>query len=129
MQKNQAIIKFLIGITLLATVFHLVVLLKIIPFQIVWGGRLQTEQDMYVFELGSILVNAFFIFVLLQKGMFIKSIFSNKAVSIILWIFFAVFLLNTIGNLLAKSTFEKLFTIVTLTNAACIWKINKTVKL
>ena len=87
MQKNQAIIKFLIGITLLATVFHLVVLLKIIPFQIVWGGRLQTEQDMYVFELGSILVNAFFIFVLLQKGMFIKSIFSNKAVSIILWIF------------------------------------------
>lgn len=129
MQKNQTIIKFLIGITLLATVFHLVVLLKIIPFQIVWGGRLQTVQDMYVFELGSILINAFFIFVLLQKGMFIKSIFSNKAVSIILWIFFAVFLLNTIGNLLAKSTFEKLFTIVTLINAACIWKINKTVKL
>jgi hypothetical protein len=47
----------------------------------------------------------------------------KKTVSIILWIFLAIFVLNTIGNLFAKTTFEKGFTILTLINAILLWVI------
>lgn len=37
-----------------------------------------------------------------------------------LWVFFILFLLNTVGNLLAKTTFEKWFALVTLLLAGLI---------
>jgi hypothetical protein len=91
-----------------------------------WGGKLKTDEEMYVFETISILINSFFIFLLLQKGDFTKPFFGKKIVSIFLWIFFVIFVLNTIGNLFAKTTFEKGFTILTLINSILLWKINKT---
>jgi hypothetical protein len=80
---------------------------------------------MYVFEIISIAINSFFAFVLLQKGNFVNPVFSEKVISIILWIFFVLFLLNTIGNLFATTVFEKSLTIVTLVNAILIWRINR----
>jgi hypothetical protein len=121
--NKSAYIKLLTGISIVAILFHILILLKIIPYEITWGGKLKTDQEMYVFETFSILVNLFFIFVLLQKGVFIKPFLGKKTVSIILWIFLAIFVLNTIGNLFAKTTFEKGFTILTLINAILLWVI------
>lgn len=120
-------VKILVGITAAAIIFHFLILMKIIPYEITWGGRIKTDQEMYVFEAFSILVNAFFVFILLQKGAFIKPFFGKKTLTIILWIFFGIFVLNTIGNLFATTTFEKMFVLVTLTNALLLWQINKTV--
>lgn len=124
--NKSAYIKILTSISILAILFHILILLKIIPYEITWGGKLKTDEEMYVFETFSILVNLFFIFILLQKGLFIKPFLEKKTVSIILWIFLAIFVLNTIGNLFAKTTFEKGFTILTLVNSILLWKINKT---
>jgi len=124
--NKSAYIKILTSISIVATLFHILILIKIIPYEITWGGKLKTDEEMYVFETFSILVNLFFIFVLLQKGVFIKPFLGKKTVSIILWIFLAIFVLNTIGNLFAKTTFEKGFTILTLVNSILLWKINKT---
>jgi membrane protease YdiL (CAAX protease family) len=124
--NKQPLIKILIVISTLVLIFHVFILLKVIPYEITWGGRLKNDQDMYVFESFSIIVNVFFIYVLLQKGNFVKAVFSEKVVSFILWIFFALFVLNTIGNVLAKTLFEKVFTVVTLLNAGLLWQINKT---
>jgi hypothetical protein len=115
----------LIGICFLALGFHLLILLKIIPYEITWGGKLKNDNEMYVFEIISITINSFFAYVLLQKGNFVHPVFSEKVVSIILWVFFVLFLLNTIGNLFATTFFEKSFTIVTLVNAILIWRINR----
>lgn len=123
---NSIFFKILIGISLAILVFHLLIILKIIPYEVTWGGRLKTDEEMYVFESISIIINLFFVYILLQKGQFVKSIFSNKFTSVTLWVFFVVFSLNTIGNIFAKTTFEKAFTIITLLNAVLIWKINKT---
>lgn len=129
MEKNKAkYLNVLIVISVLATIFHLLILVRIIPFEITWGGRLKTVEEMYVFEAFSILINSFFIFVLLQKGEYIRYILGKKAVTIILWIFFAIFVLNTIGNIFAESNFEKFFTILTVINAILIWLINKKTK-
>jgi hypothetical protein len=124
--NKSAYIKILTSISVVAILFHILILIKIIPYEITWGGKLKTDEEMYVFEIISILINSFFIFMLLLKGDYIKSFFSKKSVSIILWIFFVIFVLNTIGNLFAKTTFEKGFTILTLVNSILLWKINKT---
>lgn len=116
-------IKILTGITSVVILFHFLILLKIIPYDIAWGGRLKTDEEMYVFEFLSILVNLFFIYVLIQKGKYIRAAFSEKTLTVILWIFFAVFLLNTLGNLLAKTAFEKTMSSITLLNALLLLKV------
>lgn len=45
-------------------VFHVLVLVKIIPYKIVWGGRLKTDADMYKFELVWMILNLFFLSVI-----------------------------------------------------------------
>lgn len=115
----------LIGIAIAALVFHVLILLQVIPYEITWGGRLKSLEEMYVFETISILVNTFFVYVLLQKGQFVKRLFAEKTLTILLWIFFTVFALNTIGNVFAKTTLEKVFAFITLINAVFIWLINK----
>ena len=126
MKKNKlTYINILTGITVLATIFHLLILVRVIPYEITWGGRLKTVEEMYVFETISILINSFFIFILLQRGEYIRYFLGKKTVNIVLWIFFTIFALNTIGNVFAETNFEKYFAILTLINAILIWAINK----
>ncbi|WP_228780087.1 hypothetical protein [Aquiflexum lacus] len=123
--RQNSSIKILIGITFSALMLHFLILLKIIPYDIAWGGRLTTDQEMYTFETISIVISLFFIYVLAQKGNFVRAVFSDKTLSAILWIFFGLFVLNTIGNILAQTTFEKWFALVTLINAFLLWRINR----
>lgn len=125
-QNKLTYINILIGISVLATIFHLLILVRVIPYEITWGGRLKTVEEMYVFETLSILINSFFIFVLLQKGEYVSFFLGKKTVTIILWVFFTIFVLNTIGNVFSKTNFEKYFAILTFINSILIWIINKT---
>jgi hypothetical protein len=118
-------INILVVISVLATIFHVLILVRVIPYEITWGGRLKTVEEMYVFETISILINSFFIFILFQKGEYIRYFLGKKTVNLFLWIFFTIFALNTIGNVFAKTNFEKYFAIVTLLNSILIWAINK----
>jgi hypothetical protein len=120
-------ISTLLLISALVTVFHALILLRVIPFEITWGGKLKTVEEMYVFETLSILINSFFVFILLQKGEYIRYVMGRKTVNIILWIFFVLFTLNTIGNLFAETNFEKYFTLLTLLSSVLIWLIQRTV--
>jgi hypothetical protein len=78
---------------------------------------------MIAFETISIVINLFLVFILLMKGNYIKFTFRQKTLKIILWIFLVLFTLNTIGNIFAKTSFEKFFAILTLVFALLIWKI------
>ena len=117
---TKKMIKALIIIYSIITVFHSCILLKIIPYHITWGGRLQNDQEMYVFETTSIAINLFLIWILLMKGDFVKYKFPVKVIHVILWIFVVVFALNTVGNLFAKTLLEKSFTLLTLGSALAI---------
>ena len=109
----------------LITLFHLALILKIIPYDIAWGGRLTNDAEMYVFETVSISLNLLLGVTLLIKGNYIKQLFSGKTVNVILWIFLIIFALNTVGNVLAKTHFEKYFAILTLSFSILIWRILK----
>lgn len=49
-------------------VFHLSIILKIVPYEITWGGRLKNESEMYVFETISLVINLSLFSALLMKG-------------------------------------------------------------
>ncbi|MFM7430980.1 MAG: hypothetical protein ACKO1F_13905 [Flammeovirgaceae bacterium] len=117
---TKKILKTLIVIYSIIIVFHSCILLKIIPYEITWGGRLQNDQEMYVFETASISINLFLIWILLMKGDFVTYKFSVKVIHIILWIFVVLFTLNTLGNIFAKTILEKAFTLLTLGSALAI---------
>ena len=116
-------IKIFLGLLFSVIVFHTCIMLRIIPYNIAWGGRLTNDNEMYVFETISILINLFLCWVLLMKGDFIIFKFSDKIVKVILWTFFGLFVLNTVGNIFAKTNFEKLFAILTGLSAFLIWNI------
>ena len=118
-------IKLFLGLLLTVILFHICIILKIIPYDIAWGGRLTNDAEMYVFETTSILINIFLSIILLMKDNIIKYKFSDKIIKIILWTFFVIFVLNTIGNIFAKTTFEKFFSILTGISAVLIWNIVK----
>ncbi len=122
---SQNAIKALLVILAAALLLHVSILIKVIPYDITWGGRLKTDAEMYTFETMSILINAFLAWILLMKGNYVRHIFSGKAVNVILWVFFAIFLLNTVGNVFAQTNFEKLFAIVTALLAFLIWVVLK----
>lgn len=124
MKVNTAT-KTILFVIALTVVFHLLILVKVIPYNIAWGGRLQSDQDMYAFETISILVNVFLALVLCIKTNYIKLNLPNKLINFILWCFLLLFLLNTIGNIIAVTAFEKSFSLITLALAYLIWVILK----
>lgn len=105
-------------------VFHLLVLIQIIPYDIVWAGKIKNTQELYAFESVSILINASMLFVLYLKFKNIKNNASNKLVNGIIWGFVGLFALNTIGNLFAEAVLEQVLgTFLTLVSAVLCWII------
>lgn len=118
-------IKIFISLLTAIILFHLGIVFKFIPYNIAWGGRLHNDAEMYVFEGISILINLFLVWILLMKGNMVSYKFSDRIIRITLWMFFVLFILNTIGNIFAVTTFEKFFAVLTGLFAVLLWKIIK----
>jgi hypothetical protein len=105
----------LIVLLSVSLVFHFGVILKIVPYNIVWGGRLKSDTEMYRFEIVSILINFVFLFIILvQSGMLFVAV-PQKIMTVVLWIMAALFLFNTFGNVVSKNRMERLlFTPLTI---------------
>lgn len=104
----------------LAIVFHLLVLLEIVPNEIVWGGRITVKEELYIFESISIVTNLLFLLIVSIKTRKLSIKHNHKFIQVLLWLMSIMFLLNTIGNLLAKTSTETLiFTPITFISAIC----------
>ncbi|PQB03322.1 hypothetical protein BST83_18650 [Polaribacter filamentus] len=119
----KSAIKTMFYLLVAVILFHLCIMIKIVPYEISWGGRLKNDFEMYIFETISVIINLFLFSILLIKGKYLRAFISMKIVNVTLWIFFIVFGLNTIGNILAKTNFEKFFTLLTLAFSILIWII------
>lgn len=96
-------------------ILHICVLLKFIPYNIVWGGRLKSDTEMYRFEAISILMNLFFLFVILVQSGFLVIGFPKIIMTVLLWAMTILFLFNTFGNIMSKNKIEqRLFTPITI---------------
>lgn len=106
-------IKFLTGIIVAVIIFHLLILCGVIPYNVVWGGKIETKKQMFLFELISMVLNGFLLWILLMEGNFIKVIIPRYLIRFCLWSYLILFVFNTVGNSLAASLFEKFFAIIT----------------
>ena len=94
---------------------HFSILIKIIPYNLVWGGKLNSIQEMYRFEIFSILINALFVIVILKQMSFLTIDIPKKVITYSLWLMTGLFILNTLGNAISKNKLEKrLFTPITI---------------
>jgi|JI10StandDraft_1071094.scaffolds.fasta_scaffold1394510_1 hypothetical protein len=123
MNNRSTPIILLLAVTILSLIFHLLIMIGVIPYELTWGGRLESTKEMLVFETISIVINLFFLHTLLQKGSYIRTTYNKKIIRIILWVFFILFILNTAGNIQAITTFEKCLTVVTGLNAVLLLMI------
>jgi hypothetical protein len=100
---------------LLVIIFHILVLVQIIPYQIVGGGRLENVTQMIRFESISVALNLFMLTLVAIKSGYLKWRLDRRWIQIGLWIMVALFSLNTVGNLLAINDLERwIFTPLTL---------------
>lgn len=118
--ESQAL-KMMLVLLVAVFCFHLLVLFGIVPYSIVWAGRLKSTTDMYIFEVISILINAILFYVLLLKGNYIRHRVPERIVNSIILFFVALFLLNTAANFMATTFFERvIFTPLTLLSAVLL---------
>ena len=111
----------------LVFVFHILILFKVIPYNMVWGGRLKTNAAMYRFETISLLLNAVFLIIVLIRSGYINIQVNNMVLTILCWIMAVLFLINTVGNIFSKNKWEKvIFTPLTvlLTTFSIVMAIN-----
>jgi hypothetical protein len=106
------------GLIIILSIFlvlHFLILLKFIPYNIVWGSRLKSDTEMYRFEIVSILINLFFLFIILVQSSILTIDFPKKTMTIILWFITALFVFNTFGNVISNNKIEqKLFAPITI---------------
>lgn len=102
----------------LLALFHLAIIIGIVlfdyaPIEFLWGGRMETKNQLLGFEFISFFVTTLSIMAVLIHSNRIKAPKLKNTARICLWVLFIIFVLNTLGNALAETSFEKSFSIVT----------------
>lgn len=94
-------------------IFHVLVILQILPSTLVWGSRLKSTKEMYWKQSVAMILTLVFIWIVIEKINLIEGVLSNNILSIGLWIMSALFALSTLGNLFSKQNMEKYFFSIT----------------
>ncbi|MBK9149893.1 MAG: hypothetical protein IPM26_02425 [Saprospiraceae bacterium] len=97
----------IIFILCILVLFHFAVVLKFIPYKNIWGGRLRSDREMYLFEAISILVTVLMLIFMLQIVGTIPSFIPDTGRNVFLWGMVILFFLSTVGNLNSKNRMEK----------------------
>ncbi len=105
-------------------VYHVLIVTGLIPYDAVWGGRLEDQSQMYQFEAFSIAVNLLMLLVVCMKGRVVRIQISSRIINLLLWAFTLLYALNTVGNLLSTNMLERVvFTPLTLLAALFCFRL------
>lgn len=121
LRKNyKALANIVLILVSFTIIFHLLVMIGVLPYDMIWGGRLESESSMYMLESVSLVVNFFILWFVSMKVGYTKKLVSDRILNIVFWIFAIIFALNTLGNLFSESRLEAfLFTPITIILAVC----------
>lgn len=120
---NVAITGILIIVSL-TILFHLLVIGGLISPEIVWGGNITSQSNLWLMESVSIIINlVMLLFVLAYAGM-LKIKLVPAVFKVGFWVMFLLFALNTLGNLAARHSLETyIFTPLTFLLALFCFRI------
>ena len=94
--------------------FHILILTGVVPFSMVWGGRLTNKSEMIGFETISIISLLIMLFVVAVHAGLVRIRVQSIVLKIAFWVMAGLFLLNTLGNMQSLNETERLiFTPVT----------------
>ena len=115
----------LLGALGLLAVFHILVLLRVLPADIVWGGAIQNSStSLFPLEMISLLVTLLLAVVIAAKAGYIKALRFQMAVNIGVWLVFAILLLSMVGNFASGVAFENLiFAPIAVVLAFCAYRL------
>ncbi|TGL65790.1 hypothetical protein [Leptospira sarikeiensis] len=100
--------------------FHISVLSGLVPYSIVWGGRVHDPESMVLLETLSLVLNSIFLIILLGEANLIRLPIPMVGIRGLLWIMVLIFSLNTVGNIYSENVTEQIvFTPVTIIIALC----------
>lgn len=116
--------KIIITINTLALLMHVLILLKIVPHDFVWGGGLKTEAEVIIFESISIVVQILFISIIATKAGYVFKGKFIRTVNIGTWVMFGLMVLNTLGNIASSSGLETMvMTPITIVLALLVFRL------
>lgn len=96
-------------------VFHVLVVSGIVPKTIVWGGRISDPAQVVRAEIGSIVILLVTAAIVAMRWRSLAQGSPNIVATVGTWVLVVLFSVNTVGNLFAKTLFERLvFTPLTL---------------
>lgn len=105
----------LIAIFSVTIILHVLIVLRLIPYSFIWGGRLKSDRQMYVFEAFSISFNAVFLILMMIIAGWLNFPISAQFIKVLLWVMMILFALNSVGNLFSTTKLERVvFTPVTI---------------
>src|SRR4026207_1223514 len=99
----------LLGSLGLLAVFHILVLLRVLPAYIVWGGAMQnSSSSLFLLEMISLFITLLLAVIIAAKTGYIKAVRFQTAVNIGVWVVFAILLLSMLANFASGVAFENL---------------------
>jgi hypothetical protein len=109
----------------LLVVFHVLVVNKIVPSHMVWGGRFaDSSSQLFLYEIIALLVLILFMLLIASKIGYFKVFKSEKALNVCIWVIFVYMLLNFLGNLASPVSAEKwIFAPLTLIMAVLVLRM------
>lgn len=97
----------LIVIFSLLFLFHIFVLIGIVPRNIVWAGKIKTKKELIIMESISLFISLLAFFIVGLKIKHLNFIEYSAMIDIGIWFLLGLFIFNTLGNLNAKNRIEK----------------------
>ena len=115
----------LVGSFGLLVVFHILVLLRATPANIVWGGITEGGQaNLVTLEVIALGVTLLFILIIAAKTGYIQAGKLLGVVNIGVWLVLVFLLLNMLGNLASGVSFENLIAApITIILALCAFRL------
>jgi hypothetical protein len=97
----------LLAILSLLALFHVMVILGLFPYDQTWGGTIEDESQVIIYEGFAVVSTLLFMLIVGVKLNYIKTKKLKKAADIGIWVMAIFFTLSLIGNLTAKGEMER----------------------
>jgi hypothetical protein len=123
--KNKIAANTLILFSIFGIMIAVMVIISLIPSDMVWGGRVINHNQILLLEFVSLAVNILMIWFVSMRAEYAKKRVSRQLLNTTLIIFMAMMIMNTIGNITAKTIFEQLMSVVTFVSAFCFYILVK----
>jgi hypothetical protein len=105
--------------------YHICVLMQYIPYTLIYGGKIQSLEEMYIHEVFSLLVNILILSIIYVKKKFIIENKKNSLLNLMVYGLCVIFMFVSIYNLIAINLVEILIAVpYTFISVVMCWRIN-----